>query len=440
MEDEIDLRVYVEILWRARYVVLGVTLIAAAAAFAVSRLLLPQVYEASSLLVVETPARASEEPRFRLMPDGSVALDAQTLAPVQAVALTPAGYEQIAESEAFQALLRERLGEAAGRGGTGFRLSARVVGQTNLLELTAEARDPVMAARRANEAAALLLQEVERLNSSRMERALALLGEQIRQSREALDQAVERLQAFSEQGPPVERLQSEQEAKLKLIAEYQGRLDALDVSLAAEKAKLEALQAQLAREPRTVSLNRALSAEGAALVQALPGSQDGTAEGLVNLRDEQLNPVYVELQKEVALQQAAVAGLQREREAVRAALERLTGELQDLTAQLVRAEADRRELSWQAETARSAYERAAAQYEAQKAALASRLGESTLTLVREAVPPEAPARPRPGLNAAVAGFLGLMASIFGAFVAELWRRPEAARSPAASAASGGGGS
>ena len=55
MDDEIDLRAYAEAVWRARRVVAGVTLAATLVAFAVSRLVLPKVYEASALSVVEAP-------------------------------------------------------------------------------------------------------------------------------------------------------------------------------------------------------------------------------------------------------------------------------------------------------------------------------------------------------------------------------------------------
>ncbi|MEW6047386.1 MAG: hypothetical protein AB1609_13045 [Bacillota bacterium] len=116
-------------------------------------------------------------------------------------------------------------------------------------------------------------------------------------------------------------------------------------------------------------------------------------------------------------------GLKVERENVQGALSRLAEELQALTAELVRAQAERQELTWQVDTARRNYETAVSQYEAQRMVLAGRLGASTLTLVRPAEAPTAPARPRTLLNTVVAGFLGLMVSIFGVFFAEFWRQP-----------------
>ncbi|MEW6048407.1 MAG: Wzz/FepE/Etk N-terminal domain-containing protein [Bacillota bacterium] len=293
MDEEIDLRAYAEVLWRARYVVAGVTLAAALVAFALSRFALPRVYEASTLVVVEAP---NEEPT----------------APVMVMALTPGGYKEIVDSAAFQGLIQERVSRSADAAPHAqVRVRARVVPQTNLLELSVEAPHPDVAALWANEATAVLLQEVERLNQTRMERALVLLESQIQQSRKNLNEAQQRLQEFIERGPSVDRLQNEQAVKLKLIADYQNRLASLNVALVAETTKLETLKAQLAKQPWTITLSKALSPEGAAAAQALRNLGLNAGEPLMNLEDEQLNPVYVELQQQVALQEATVAALNR---------------------------------------------------------------------------------------------------------------------------------
>ena len=80
MDDEIDLREYVQVLWHARYVIIGLTLMASLVAFAVSRFVLPTVYEASTLVVVEAPAGLERgEVRVRLRGDGSLAPSIESL-------------------------------------------------------------------------------------------------------------------------------------------------------------------------------------------------------------------------------------------------------------------------------------------------------------------------------------------------------------------------
>ncbi|MEW6045283.1 MAG: Wzz/FepE/Etk N-terminal domain-containing protein [Bacillota bacterium] len=417
MEDEIDLRQYAELLWRNRHVIVAVTLAAALVTFVVSRLWLPRVYEASVLLVVESPQpdQASQE---------------QLAAPVRAVALAPAGYQQIVQSPAFQSLVQDQVRQATGAGEPvpSVRIRARVVPQTNLLELTAQAPQPNLAARWANMSASLLLQEVDTLNRTRMQGALTLLEGQIAETRRSLDEAVKALQEFTRDSPSVQKLANEQAAKLELVSTYQSRLGSLDLALAAETTRLQALRDQLGQQPRIIALKKAFSPEGAALTQTLRNLGGDAGNPLISLEDEQINPVYVELQQQVAAQEATVAGLRAEREQAKAALAALTGEIQRLTAELVRLQAREKELTWQAETARRSYEAAVSQYQAQKSALAGRLGESTLTLVRQAVAPDSPARPRVLLNTTVATFLGLMASVFGVFFAEFWRQPVAGRS------------
>lgn len=411
MEDELDLRAYAEVVWRGRWIVTAITLGAALAALVISRFVLRPVYEATVLLVVE----ATELQRL----DRSAAP-----APVGAVSLSPLGFKEIVESPPFQALLLENTssqkGEAPKPPG---KVKARVVPQTNLLELRAESADPTEAARQANQAAALLLREAERVNQDRMQRALLLLEQQIASARASLDEAVRRLQEFTRRGRLVEQLQNEQSAKLKLIADYQTRLADLEVRQAAEQTKLSALEANLSQQPAVLSLKKALSPEGSVLAQVISGLGVKTGEPLMNLQDEQLNPVHVQLQQQIAAQKAALAALRTEEAQIRSALARLNEEVQRLTSELVRLQAEHQELTWQADMARRNYEAAVTQYEAQKTALASRLGESTLTLVRPAVAPDRPSRPRPLLNATAAGFLGFMLSVFGLLIAEFWRQP-----------------
>lgn len=412
MDDEIDLRAYAELLWRNRYIIALVTLGAALTAFLVSRFLLSPVYEASVLLVVE-----SQGP-----PPVEQSALAQLAAAVRLVPLDVKGYAEIAQSPAFQDAVSQKAQELFGQRG-GYRVTARVVPQTALVKLTAEAPSPEQAARLANEAAALLLTEAERLSRSRLERALALLEGQITQAQANLNEAVRRLQAFTRRGPNVNERQNELNGKLQLLADYQKRLTQLDVVLTTETTKLRELQAQLANEPPRLTLKKALSPEATALTQAIRGLGLSVGEPVMSLDDEQLNPVYVDLRSRAAAQEVTVAALQAERDKVQAALDELSQEVQRLTSELVALQAEERELTWQVDTARRTYETAVLQYEAHKAALAARLGESALTLVGQAPVPKDPTRPRTLLNTTLAGFLGLMASVIGVFFADFWRQP-----------------
>lgn len=428
MDDEIDLRAYAEVLWRGRYAIGVVTLAAVLVAFAVSRFLLTPVYTASVMLVVESQGQPPREDPSQLLP---------WLAATRPAPLDSRGYQEIVQSAAFQEALRQTAQRVLGPD-VGYKVSARVVPQTAMVELSAEANGPEQAARLANEAAALLLQEAERLNRARLERALALLEAQSAQAKANLDQALERLQAFTRRGPSVEERQNELNGKLELLAEYQKRLTQLDVVLATETTKLKELQAQLASEPQRLTLKKALSPEAPALTQAIRGLGLSIGDPLMSLDDEQVNPVYVDLRTRVATQEVAVAALREERTKVQAALDQLSEEVQRLSTELIGLQAEQRELTWQAETARRLYETAAVQYESQRGALAARLGESALSLVAPAPIPRTPSRPKPLLNAVVAGFMGLTVSVIGVFVAEFWRQPAKAVARATSGAAAHG--
>lgn len=405
--DEIDLRLYVERLWRARYLILGVTLAAAGIAFGASRLFLPKVYEASTLLVVETETTPAD----------------RQAAPVRGVALSPAGYREIVESDAFQRLARESSGLPEG-GGDGLAIRARAVPQANLLELTAEALDPKTAARAADHAATLLVAEVDRVNEERIRSALELLERQQAAAEQEMEQAVEALRAFAESHPVVEQLQREQWATLGLIATYQSRLAELEIAIGTQAAGVDELRRRLDAEAPTLVLDRALVPEATMLPEAArqsPGAQ--ASRPVVSLQDERINPVYVELRTQLNAREPQLVELRAEREHLQESLAELTDRAQALTGQLLDLQAQQQILESRVEVARRSYETASSQYQMQRAALAGRIGESTLTVVRPAVEPMSPSRPRTLLNTVVAAFLAAMMSVFGVFIAD-WLRQE----------------
>ena len=410
-DDEIDLRAYAEILWRARYRVAAVTLGAALAAFGVSRWVVPPVYESSVLLVVAQPPSAGDEPASR--------------APVQTLALGPAGYREMVASDAFQELLRNRLGAAGPGSGPSLpvRVRARLVPQTSLLELTAEAPTPQQAAKWADEAARLLVDEDRRVSQARMEQSLAHLQQDVQAARQRLQEAQRRFEEFTMQATPLERLQSARWEKLNRISSQEARLADLEVQIAAESARLEALREQLRQQPRVVTLQLAADGADATQLPATPSPATGRAGTGDLLAREAINPVYVELQRQVALQEATLAALRAEREQLQRSLAGLTQEVRQLNADLVQAQAAYEAMNREVEAARRAYESVVAEYEAQQAELARRLDQVPLTPLRPATVPRSPARPRPLLNAAVAGLLGAMGSVFVVFVAEFWKPP-----------------
>lgn len=430
--DEIDLREYVDLLWRSRWVVAALTLGAALAAFALSRFVLPPVYEAGALLVAESPP-ARRQALVESTPEPLVEL-------VEAVSrpswLSPESYRDLADSEEFKHQLTERLVADGVAPESGWRLRPELVRGSNLLRLRVEAADPEMAAKVSNAAAQQLLQRVLGLNQQRLSRVVAFIEEQLADARRSLEQATQELQALSRQSPSVQELQQEVDVKLGLLSQYKSKAVELEVAQQRDRAILASLEAAIRGEPATVTVRKGLSPEAAVLEQVARSAGIRPEGPVLIVDDQQLNPVRAELETQAVRLRAELEGMAAEERRIRQQIEGLSAELKQLQAQLVEQKSRRDELTLRVDMARRNYELLVSQHQAQRAAAAARIGETMLTLAAPAVPPREPSRPNALLNAAVAGLLGFMVGVFGVFFAEFLRQPVPDRRVAAAAQAG----
>ncbi len=107
------------------------------------------------------------------------------------------------------------------------------------------------------------------------------------------------------------------------------------------------------------------------------------------------------------------------REDLRRRLEELTVRLQSYQAQLEAEAAHQKDLERQRDLAWETYTQLAKKLA--EVQVAAQTSGSEVRVASLAVPPHRPASPRKLLNTAVAGVLGGMLSVFGAFIAEWWR-------------------
>ncbi len=136
MEEEIDLRQYVEVLLKYKFWIVGLAVLAAAVAFVVSSRR-PPAYEAeASLAMLRVRSEMTLEPKFRTLSDEDVApkVDIKSLRDTLSA---------LVKSSAVSAAVSEQMGE---------RLQARVtVGNSgNLITIRVRHQDPQLAADIAN--------------------------------------------------------------------------------------------------------------------------------------------------------------------------------------------------------------------------------------------------------------------------------------------------
>lgn len=385
--DGIDLRVYLSALWRARLLVLGVTLVAAAAAAGWS-LMAPRQYKASM----------------------TIAVGQSKLSETQQTQVTPASFIPLLRSRSVgQTLIREFTLDQPPHSLNASRLvqgsvDASDVRNTNLISVSVTLRDAELAARVASRLAELAVQTAGTITEDEGARARDLVKQQLDEAKRKFDEATTRYREYRERAQ-VEGLRKDIEA---LLGERGGLLE-LRVRIEALKAKLARAEQELGGRTRIDTVSRSIDTDPAMMeaskTVAAPG--DRTVLGL-KMENEFVNPVYEQLDQTVASGRVELAEL--ERRLAQLATDRKVDALSlpQLT-RLYEHESALATLEVELQIARAGYTTLAERYELVRLDVAGR--STWLTVIDPPVAPDLPESRHVARNTVLAGLLAFLLSV-----------------------------
>lgn len=437
MDDEIDLRAYARALWRRRWLIGGVTLVAAAAAVLVTRATTP-LYEATTTVIVRPSATGlalQENPAAALLGGGRPALQnyvelLRSRTVIERVARSLYGADGVTAEQL------ERLHRS---------VSVQPVSNTDAVRISVRLPDPAEAQRVANAVVSSFAEFNREMNQSEARSALAFIETQLRQVQESLRSAENTLLSYREANRLVEPSQQARAAVDKLAelekmrasaqialresatraAEIRTQLEkqgptlissttiASNPMIQSYKLRLSDVEARLSAARQSLAANHpqiaALEAEADQL-RRLMGEE---VERVVSAQTETLNPIYQGLVQQLIGLEADQLAQQARHEAVQRLIAQEEAALLALPArelELARLERERR-------VNEELYVMLRTRYEELRIQEASVVAD--IRIIDPAVRPESPVSPRPLLNLAVATFLGLFAGVGAALVLEL---------------------
>jgi len=410
MEEEIDLREYINVLIRNWYWIAGLTLVAAAAAFVVSSFL-PPTYEATAMVVITQPRYLFQfDPRVENVPFDPTLLSK--------------GYPVLATSDQLLQSVADGIDPPLppqDQSPSRLRkiLTAQMAGDPTLIKLTAQSGDPRQAAGLANVWADSFVDQLNRIYGGNND--LPLFEPQLAEARATLEEADYALADFRGQyglGFTEARVSDDEDpevvlefelgiarrlqAKTDLLTEHETRADRIRLLL--EEARMAAVGADDTTSP--------------AILAGLLG--DMLRLGLV---DAETNPVVQINLGEIdvgASLAALITSLEAKQGSTDEAIARLTAEVETLQSELADRQRELDQLLRDREVAQNTYltlsnklqeARIEAQYEA----------GNTAQMLSYAAVPNRPASPNRRTNTLVAGALGFIIGILGVFLLEYWR-------------------
>ncbi|NLG84813.1 MAG: hypothetical protein GX493_09475 [Firmicutes bacterium] len=433
MEEELDLRELLRLLWRRKWLILGLTLAAGIASYAASKLSTP-IYEAKTKILVldKKGAGLSLISELGGMPKNHVA-----------------NYVEILKSRSLLLAVAQKLGlptDQAGIKKLQSSLAVQPIQGTDAIEIRVQDEDPRQAQRIANTIVNCFLARNLRDNQEDARQAREFIEDQLEVVGERLHRAEEALVAYQRTARVLEPTEEARQA-IEKLAEFDTQRASLEVSLATARARLAKIEESLTQEERTIISAKVLArnpvferyrqeisdlqAELAAAlaqytekhpkvvalkaqIEKLQEEFGREMETIVQSQTESTNPIHqAQLQQALALQ-AEIAADEAGREA-------LAGQIAQFEAKLSALPDKEMEL------ARLTREKAAAEAiytllvtKKSEMEIAEHMRTADVRLIDPAYrpPKDAPVKPKTLLNVAVAVFLGFFAGTGLTFLLE----------------------
>ncbi len=390
-DDEIDLRAYLRVLWRYRMAIAIGTLVCAAAAF-IWGITTKRTYGAEVALVVS-------ESKFGER-------DGQTV--------SAASFRPYIESQGLAAKVIGEFGldkppyNFFASTFFGSVVTIDEVRNSTVFLLTAKLDDPGLAARVVNRVAAMAVEISRRVSYDEAMRSRDDIKIQRDEAQKRMDQAETTLRTFREKSQ-VELLRKDVDAALN----QRGTLLALLIQIETEKAKLAKAEQELAARKRVETVRRTIDSDPALMESARPSAGQPNALLGLETRNELINPVYQQLDSQVAESRTNLAALERQKTQI-VDVRKLDGSQLAKLTQLYQVESQLSDLEMQRDLARTVYLQVATAYETARLQVAGRSAQ--LQIVEPAVQPDRPLSRHVARNTLIALMVGLMLSVMGVLV------------------------
>ncbi len=413
MEDEIDLRVYINTLVHYWRLIAGLTVVAAVMAFIVTSLL-PRSYQATAVVVVTKPLYQFQfAPQIQNLENASTQL--LTGKAALDLATSDSLLQQVLDAVGQDLLPKERTLSAMRA-----MVKARTGNDPSIVNLTANNSDPQRVTKIVNTWASLYVRQINDLYGQSSEQ-LKFFETQLEQAGQDLDKADQALVDFQKRNNAAV-FQAQLTAKQASLANYLSLNESLQLLL----QNVQSLQDQLSRQP--------------ASDQSTLGDDLSALALQVNaLNAESSIPIQLQLpstgslsNKTVGQQVAYLADLAKTIEGrqteVKKQADSLPTEIMALQGQIQESNAESARLTRQRDLAQTVY-----------TTLAQKVGETRIAaqdtsgrvrLASAAATPDEPVSAKRLTYTALAATLGLFVGVMAAFAIEYFKQPVPAASQA----------
>lgn len=403
-EYEVDLRDYIRVIWREKWIILAVFVAAVAAALGLS-LNMPHQYATQTMLLI-TP---------RLSEALAGTSGKGETSPIVGATFSAATYESLATAND---LLQEIIGSLKLKTSVEslkgiMRPSIEKGQEPPLLTMTVKGDDPGQIKEIANKWAELFIQRSTKLLATSTAQSYDFISQAFQETERSL-KAEEEAEKEYKQANPLEVLQSEVTVLTNKYQSFLSQLQDKRLALVEKRAELLNIAKELEKEPQFLELERSISNEA---IWNLLGNNPSlrALKAIPNLKvtDQQLNSIYTSLKSQLGQTRISVNSLQSEVSYLEGQTAEFKKELDEKLSKLTEVQLTLSQMDRGITTLKSTYQMLSSKL--QEASIAKQESASSIKVVESAVAPQVPIGPNKKMNVIVAGVLGLFVGVLLAF-------------------------
>lgn len=391
-EIEIDLRELLQVLKKWSKLIIGMSLLCALSAALITYYIISPVYEAKTMLVVNQATDKLQSAPSRQADNLEDVVGSVSRIPVW----TMNTYVGQLKSEALMKRVIGILKLDCSPGALATMINASIVKDSNLINVSVQNTDAVMASRIGNTLCEEYLKMMNEKNQEQMSRSVSFLQEQKEKTEKELAVAIEELKIFECQPRGVAVVEAEFNRISEDAINYDSRFKSVQIEIRRLSSGVETLQEEVNSTPRTI------------LVEKYNGEAS----------TQEINPLYVSIAQQLSEKKAALSEKQGESETLQVLIESMKSEMDFLQAELVQKRVQKEKLERKVDRLKDTDDTLSKKETETQIAKSIDLGSTTVLVLSPASIPSNPVKPNKKLNIAIALVLGIMIFTLLAFLLE----------------------
>jgi len=404
-EEEIDLREYIHVLIKRKWLILSFFLIVIIAAAIFSYFIIEPVYQSSATILFKPP-----EVESKLVHNYSITELAHLFKDIE---IEEKIIKDMELNKAPYYLTVADLEEKA---------SVDISEELNIIKILFQYKNPELTKN-------ILTQWVETFIKKYNEEYLNQINEtylskksQYESSKEELTEVEERKIKF-EVDRNVGILKKEIASKRSYLENYQNRLREINLGINKEKAGRTIISQELEKQTKTINLHRTIYSDEAYLQELLSKIAKNDLECIdPRFVVEEKNPIYFDLYQKLLNSEILTRKLEVEEKETLSYIHLLSEEIDDLNQQLISRYLQLFDLNREYALIKENYNNIQSDFK--EIERLHNTKTDLLEIQRHTLLPQFPVKPNKELNIAIAAVLGLFLGVFIAFFVEFWQSNE----------------